>query len=138
MTRRRSEYLLSPLSDTPPPRAPVSSPSTVRPVDAADRDQLATMILAAYRGTIDDEGEDHAAALDAVDDWLARRVPAHSFVLEQAGEIAALSFVVIVAGATTSTRSRRPRRTSATASAARRSRRRCARCTPPASRMSAP
>ena len=97
MTRRRSEYLLSPLSaPLPPARAP--SPWTVRPVEATDRDQLAVVILAAYRGTIDDEGEGHAAALDAVDDWLARRVRAHSVVLDQAGEIAALSFVVIVAG----------------------------------------
>jgi len=56
------------------------------------------MILDAFRGTIDDEGEDHAAALDAVDDWLSRAEAPHSVVLEQHDEIVAVSFVVDVRG----------------------------------------
>ena len=56
------------------------------------------MILDAYRDTIDDEGEDHEAALSAVDDWLARLERPHSIVLEEDGQILAVSFVVDVAG----------------------------------------
>jgi L-amino acid N-acyltransferase YncA len=36
--------------------------------------------------------------LTAVDDWLSRREPPHSVVLEQDGRIIAVSFVVNVAG----------------------------------------
>ena len=56
------------------------------------------MVLDAYRGTIDDEGEDHEAALVAVDHWLSRAVVPHSVVLEQNEKILAVSFVVDVAG----------------------------------------
>ncbi len=56
------------------------------------------MILDAYRGTVDDEGEDHEAALTAVDDWLSRLESPHSVALEQDGRIVAVSFVVNVAG----------------------------------------
>ena len=91
--RSRSEYLLTSLS--------VASPAhrwTVRAVDVTDREQLATVILDAYRGTVDDEGEDHEAALAAVDEWLSRLQSPHSVVLEQDGRIVAVSFVVSVAG----------------------------------------
>ncbi len=43
------------------------------------------MILDAYRGTADDEGEDYEAALAAVDDWLSRLEAPHSVVLERTG-----------------------------------------------------
>jgi L-amino acid N-acyltransferase YncA len=56
------------------------------------------VILDAYRGTIDDEGEDHEAALVAVDDWLSRAEEPHSVVLEENGQILAVSFVVDVTG----------------------------------------
>ena len=97
MVRSRSEYLLTPLSVT----SGVPSPAhrwTVRGVDGADREQLATVILDAYRGTVDDEGEDHEAALVAVDEWLSRLESPHSVVLEEDGRIVAVSFVVNVAG----------------------------------------
>ena len=97
MPRSRSEYLLTSLSVT----SPIPSPThlwTVRAVDLTDREQLATVILDAYRGTVDDEGEDHEAALTAVDDWLSRLESPHSVVLEQDGRIVAVSFVVNVAG----------------------------------------
>ena len=97
MPRSRSEYLLTPLSVA----SAIPSPThrwTVRAVDVTDREQLATVILDAYRGTVDDEGEDHEAALAAVDDWLSRLEPPHSVVLEQDGRIVAVSFVVNVAG----------------------------------------
>jgi L-amino acid N-acyltransferase YncA len=55
------------------------------------------MILDAYRGTIDDEGEDHEAALVAVDGWLARAEQPASVVLEMDHGIVAVSFVVDVA-----------------------------------------
>ncbi len=56
------------------------------------------MILDAYRGTIDDEGEDHEAALEAVDDWLSQAEAPHSIVLEEDGQLVAVSFVVDVDG----------------------------------------
>jgi hypothetical protein len=56
--------------ETPPSTPP--GPWTVRAPDQPDRDRLATVVLDAYRGTVDDEGEDHEAALVAVDDWLSR------------------------------------------------------------------
>ena len=97
MSRSRSEYLLTSLSVASP--IPSSTHRwTVRAVDVTDREQLATVILDAYRGTVDDEGEDHEAALAAVDDWLSRLESPHSVVLEQDGRIVAVSFVVNVAG----------------------------------------
>ena len=97
MSRSRSEYLLTSLSVASP--IPSSTHRwTVRAVDVTDREQLATVILDAYRGTIDDEGEDHEAALAAVDDWLSRLESPHSVVLEQDARIVAVSFVVNVAG----------------------------------------
>ena len=97
MVRTRSEYRLTPLpavsaAATPPRRAIVRVP------EHSDRAQLATAILDAYRGTIDDEGEDLPAARGAVDDWLSRLEQPHSVVLKEDGQILAVSFVVDVAG----------------------------------------
>jgi|RhiMethySRZTD1v2_1073278.scaffolds.fasta_scaffold288797_2 L-amino acid N-acyltransferase YncA len=97
MTRSRSEYLLTPLSAA----TAIPSPTqrwTARTVEVTDREQLATMILDAYRGTVDDEGEDYEAALAAVDDWLSRLEAPHSVVLEEDGQLVTVSFVVNVAG----------------------------------------
>ena len=74
------------------------------------------MILDAYRGTVDDEGEDHEVALAAVDDWLSRLESPHSVVLEQDGRIVAVSFVVNVADVSTSIWSQLSRGTRARAS----------------------
>jgi L-amino acid N-acyltransferase YncA len=97
MARTRSEYRLSPLNPGPPPS---TRPErwTIRAPDRSDRERLATAILNAYRGTIDDEGEDHDAALVAVDEALGRAEDPHSIVLELDGEIVAVSFVVEVGG----------------------------------------
>jgi L-amino acid N-acyltransferase YncA len=97
MPRSRSEYLLRSLSVA----SPIPSPTrrwTARAVDVTDREQLATVILDAYRGTVDDEGEDHEAALAAVDEWLSRLEASHSVVPEQDGRLVAVSFVVNVDG----------------------------------------
>lgn len=97
MARTRSEYRRDGLTDKDAPSTPLVD-VIVRAPQAADREQLATAILDAYRGTVDDEGEDEEAALSAVDDWLARLEHPHSFVLESNDDIVALSFVVDVAG----------------------------------------
>ena len=97
MARTRSEYLLTPLS-LASAISPVTQRWTVRTVDVSDREQLATLILDAYRGTVDDEGEDYEAALAAVDEWLSRLQSPHSVVIEQDGRLIAVSFVMNVAG----------------------------------------
>ena len=97
MARARSEYRLHQLDGWSRPHDRACS-WTARAPFATDRHVLATVILQAYRGTIDDEGEDHDAALMAVDDWLGRAESPHSVVLEMDGLIIAVSFVVDVAG----------------------------------------
>jgi GNAT superfamily N-acetyltransferase len=91
MTRTRSEYRLSPLSMTATPACNHAR----RPL-ASDRDALATVMLDAYRGTIDDEGESIDDAMAAVDHYLTEAVPEYSFVLSEAGAVTAFSFVVVV------------------------------------------
>lgn len=94
MTRTRSEYLLPSLHlDHLPPARP-----DARPVDATDRDALAELLLAAYRGTIDDEGEELPEAFDAIDHYLGCIVLPHSFVTADHLGLTAMSFVVVVNG----------------------------------------
>ncbi|MGI9529161.1 MAG: GNAT family N-acetyltransferase [Acidimicrobiia bacterium] len=52
---------------TTPPR----TTTEIRRLTADDRTDLARLILDAYTGTIDYEGETIAEAMDEVDDWLA-------------------------------------------------------------------
>jgi L-amino acid N-acyltransferase YncA len=92
MTRTRSEYRLHSI-DLGRLR---SARGPVRPVAATDRDALAQLVLDAYRGTIDDEGETLADALEAVDEWLGLAIAPHSVVLEEEGRLVAASFVVTV------------------------------------------
>lgn len=92
MTRTRSEYRADVTGFVAPPV------DGARPVGDGDRDALAALMLAAYRGTIDDEGEDLDDALEAVDDYLGRIVRPHSFVLETGGRVVAMCFVVMVDG----------------------------------------
>lgn len=93
MTRTRSEY-----------RAPLSgrvfsAASRTRAVATSDRDGLARLLLDAYRGTIDDEGESLDDAFDAIDEYFELLVAPHSFVGEgDTGELAAMSLVVVVDG----------------------------------------
>ena len=93
MTRTRSEYRLSPVTSRP-----LSAVRVARQVLETDRDVLAALMLDAYRGTIDDEGEDFDDALVAVDRNLARVVNKHSFVVTEHDRVVAMAFVVIVNG----------------------------------------
>ncbi|MDH3679623.1 MAG: GNAT family N-acetyltransferase [Acidimicrobiia bacterium] len=54
--------------------------ATVRRLDASDSDALAQLMLDAYVGTIDYQGETLAEAIDEVDDWLGGSpMLAHSY-----------------------------------------------------------
>lgn len=90
MVRTRSEYRLSPIAVG----APATELSTRR-VRAGDRERLAALMLDAYRGTIDDEGEDHDDAIAAVDEYLARLVPEHSVVVTEGDRLVAMAFVTV-------------------------------------------
>lgn len=61
------------------------------------RESLACLMLAAYRDTVDDEGENLDDAREAIDHYLASMVRQHSFVaVADADEPVAFSFVVVV------------------------------------------
>ncbi|TVR25222.1 MAG: GNAT family N-acetyltransferase [Nitriliruptor sp.] len=96
MTRSRSEYLCV---DCRSPMIVASEPG-IRPARDGDRHALAELVLDAYRGTVDDEGEGLPEARQAVDDWLERRIAAASVVIEEGDRILAMSFVVVVGGRT--------------------------------------
>ena len=98
MSRTRSEYLLARASDAVTSAGSETSPSLVRLVQIADRDSLASMLLEAYRGTVDDEGEGDDEARAAIDEYFARIEWPHSVVLEEGGRLVAMSFVVTVEG----------------------------------------
>lgn len=92
MTRTRSEYRLSGFVTSDRGTA-----LNTRPVADDDRRQLAELLLDAYRGTIDDEGEDLDDAFEAIDHYLEIIVRDHSIVvLGDDATIVAMSFVVIV------------------------------------------
>ena len=93
MARARSEYRLR-LAGSQPPAAP----GTVVPAAEADPGALARLLLDAYRGTIDDEGEGEAEAHAAIAQYLARLLPRYSIVLQEDGVPVAMSFVVVVNG----------------------------------------
>ena len=89
MVRTRSEDRLAPLV-VEPPQLDAREPL------AADRELLAALLLAAYRGSVDDEGEDHDDALDAIDHYLEILVRPHSVVVWDGAEPIAFSLVVVV------------------------------------------
>ncbi len=93
MTRTRSEYRLSPIATQPP-----SVELVTREVNGTDRNALAALMLDAYRGTIDDEGEDTADALAAVDGYLAEMQQQQSFVVIENDRVVAMAFVTVVDG----------------------------------------
>lgn len=95
MTRSRSEYLRV---HADAPSVEVTSERGIRLASDDDRDALADLLLDAYRGTIDDEGEDVPAARRAADECLARRVSGGSVVIEEGERLVAMSFVVMVRG----------------------------------------
>ena len=98
--RTRSEYRLGPplepgLADATPTGRPVV---TFRRVEDADRERCAEVLLAAYRGTIDDEGETAADALAAMDHYLGVIDRPHSLVAFDGDAMVGFAFVVHVGG----------------------------------------
>lgn len=93
MTRTRSEYRLAPVTVRPP-----ATERVTRRVRDTDRSELAALLLDAYRGTIDDEGEDLDDALAAVDTFLAARHDEHSLVVTEGERVVAMACVTVVAG----------------------------------------
>ncbi len=92
MTRTRSEYRRSLGSSVViDAAAPV-----VGRVSAAQRDELAPLLLAAYRGTVDDEGETEADAMQAIDYYLTTIDRDASVTLAIDGGLVAFAFVVTV------------------------------------------
>lgn len=89
MTRTRSEYLLESLEDLPAPTRLAARP----PLDD-DRAQLASLLLAAYRGTIDDEGEDEAEAVAAIDHYFGSIDHGWSRVVESEHRLIAMCFIL--------------------------------------------
>ncbi|MBX3089132.1 MAG: GNAT family N-acetyltransferase [Cryobacterium sp.] len=97
-TRSRSEYLLefdeseSGFAEVPE----VPSEFTLRAVVDEDRDELACVLLDGYRGSVDDEGEVLADAVEAIDEYFSIMKWQHGWALESANGIAAFAFVVVV------------------------------------------
>lgn len=98
MTRRRSEHRLARASDAAALDGSTPPTTMLRPVRVTDRDALATTVLDAYRGTVDDEGEGDDEARAAIDEWFARIEWSHSFVIEQDEQLVALCFVIRLGG----------------------------------------
>ena len=100
MSRTRSEYRLTLLpadfESAPSPTMTSTTAHEIRLVDVTDREQLAVVLLAAYRGSVDDEGETEDDALDAIDEYFDLMLPQHSFVAVEADRVIAMSFVVTV------------------------------------------
>lgn len=63
-----------------------------------DRDELAALMLDAYRGTIDDEGESIDDALGAVDHYVTVMEQDHSLVVTEGDRVVSMAFVVVVDG----------------------------------------
>jgi ribosomal protein S18 acetylase RimI-like enzyme len=91
VTRTRSEYRLSPISVS----SPAVSLETVHPSEV-HREALAALMLDAYRGTIDDEGEDLDDAQDVIDQYLASVLRPHSFVVIDNDVPVAFAFALVV------------------------------------------
>ena len=96
MTRTRSEYRLDDLETLPVDGVATTGAISVRLPGAADRDELAALLLAAYRGTVDDEGEDLADAIEAIEHYDSILLPGPSVVVTDCAQIVAMSFVVVV------------------------------------------
>ena len=91
MTRTRSEYRMSPIRI-----AATSIPLRTTHPDEQQRDQLAALMLDAYRNTIDDEGESLEDAFSAIDYYFASIVRPHSYVMVDGSDLVAFAFVVVV------------------------------------------
>jgi hypothetical protein len=93
MTRGRSEYRLAPISIDGAP----AGPDVSEPVEG-DRGALAELLLAADRGTVDDEGADVEDARSALDRYFEILIRPHSLVVRDGGIPVAFSFVVVAGG----------------------------------------
>ncbi len=74
----------------------VDCAARVAPIDDALRDDYARVLLSAYRGTVDDEGETEVEALAAIDHYLRYVDRGTSVVLTVDGAVAAFAWVVTV------------------------------------------
>ncbi len=77
--------------------AEVTTEPGVRALASNDRDQLPSLMLAAYAGTVDDEGESLDEAIDEIDGWLEHggRLD-RSFGIEIDGALCSAALVSIV------------------------------------------
>jgi len=74
------------------------APLSVEPPSGCSRESLADLLLDAYRGTIDDEGETRVEALQAIDFYFGNLVPEYSVLIADGGLPVAMSLVVVVNG----------------------------------------
>ena len=97
MERSRSEYRLQYLTEVEwsGPAIPFG-PSAARHVDRTDHETLAHLMLDAYHGSIDDEGEDIDDARSAISQYFERIIWPHSYVLANSTQPVAMSMVVVV------------------------------------------
>ena len=99
MERSRSEYRLHHLVDADPLGVPARPDSFVlRHVERGDHGALSHLMLDAYRGSVDDEGENIDDARAAIDHYFEIIVWPHSFVIADDDQPLAMSMVVVVAG----------------------------------------
>ncbi len=105
MSRTRSEYVCSSLAQALAAAAAAAAAldppgpwSQIRAVRRGDREALAVLLLDAYCGTIDDEGEGDQEALVAIDECFRGMLWRHSVVLDEGGTLTAMAFVVVVDG----------------------------------------
>jgi GNAT superfamily N-acetyltransferase len=96
--RTRSEYRLSGVADIVALTPPLAAGLTIRNVTPDDRQAAAALMLDAYRGSVDDEGEGDDEALAAIDEYFTLILWPHSFVVHQDDELVGMSFVVMVDG----------------------------------------
>lgn len=96
VSRTRSEYRLSLVPEVPVRRE--IDASRIRHPTTDDRQSAAELLLDAYRGTVDDEGETEKEALAAIDYYFATMEPHASFVLPGDEGLTSMSFVVTVQG----------------------------------------
>jgi ribosomal protein S18 acetylase RimI-like enzyme len=98
VSRTRSEYRLHDLAQVLAAVADETTGDGVRRVERTDYDAAARLMLDAYRGTVDDEGEGDEEARAAIDHYFGTIEWPSSVVLVEGDGIVAMSFVVIVDG----------------------------------------
>ena len=94
LTKSRSEYRRELAGEVPAPV--IASGIAIHAVDEVEPAALAALLLDAYRGTIDDDGEDDSDARQAIDGYLRKIDRSCSVVLSEGEQPVAMSFVVVV------------------------------------------